>query len=198
MINLWRLRAETLRIGSKSGKAKLVGIVTCMVGVTSLAFYEGPHFKILCLFDHSHHGQNQHLRSHETWIKGCSLMVSSSFTWGVWLVFQARLQKSYPPKLLFTALQCALASIQSFVVAIIIERDPNEWKLGWDMKLVAVVYCGVVVTGVTYYLQAWVLEKKGPVFLAMSTPLAFIFTMICSAILCDFIDLGRYLANHHI
>ncbi|CAI0555093.1 unnamed protein product [Linum tenue] len=187
-------RVETLKVGSTPGKAKLVGLMTCMGGVASLAFYQGPHFKLFCLFKHSY-GQSQYLESHNTWIKGCFLMLTCSFTWGYWLVFQARLQKSYPPKLLFTALQCAMSSFQSFFVAITIERDFNEWKLGWDMKLVAVIYCGVVVTGVTYYLQAWVLEKKGPVFLAMSTPLAFIFTMVCSALLCDFIDLGSILGG---
>ena len=51
---------------------------------------------------------------------------------------------------------------------------------------------GIIVTGVTYYLQAWVLEKKGPVFLAMSTPLALIMTMFSSAILLgEIITLGR-------
>jgi len=37
-----------------------------------------------------------------------------------------------------------------------------------------------MVTGVTYYLQAWVIEKKGPVFLAMATPLSLIMTIFSS------------------
>ncbi|CAN0877440.1 WAT1-related protein At5g64700 [Linum grandiflorum] len=96
---------------------------------------------------------------------------------------------------MFTALQCFLSAIQSLVVAVAVERNPDEWKLGWNTRLLAVAYCGIVVTGVTYYLQAWVLEKKGPVFLAMSTPLALIFTMFCSALLCDFITLGSVLGG---
>ncbi|CAI0555098.1 unnamed protein product, partial [Linum tenue] len=197
------LRVETLRVGTKSGKVKLLGLVICMGGVATLAFYEGPHFKMFCLFKHSF-WQSEYHKSHTswikgsflTWIKGCALMLSSDFTWGYWLIFQARLQKSYPPKLLFTAIQCASGSIQSFAIAITMERDFNEWKLGWDMKLVAVVYCGVMVTGVSYYLQAWVIEKKGPVFVALSTPLAFIFTTICSAVSCDFINIGRYICRY--
>lgn len=51
-------------------------------------------------------------------------------------------------------------------------------------------------TGVTFYLQAWVIEKKGPVFLAMSTPFTLVFTMIFSSILlCETITLGRYLTS---
>jgi len=49
-----------------------------------------------------------------------------------------------------------------------------------------------MVTGVTYYLQTWVIEKRGPVFLAMSTPLALIMTILSSAILLgEIISLGR-------
>ncbi|CAI0555099.1 unnamed protein product [Linum tenue] len=165
-----------------------------MGGVATLAFYEGPHFKMFCLFKHSF-WQSEYHKSHTSWIKGSFLTLSSSFAWGYWLVFQTRLQKSYPPKLLFTTLQSALATIQSFVVAITIEGDPNEWKLGWNVKLVSVIYCGVMVTGVSYYLQAWVIEKKGPVFVALSTPLAFIFTTICSAVSCDFINIGSILGG---
>ena len=49
--------------------------------------------------------------------------------------------KSYPPKLLFTTLQCFFSSIQSFAIAIAFERDPYQWKLGWNVRLLAVAYC---------------------------------------------------------
>ncbi|CAI0555086.1 unnamed protein product [Linum tenue] len=192
---------ETLKVRTKPGMAKLAGILICMGGVAVLAFYKGPHFKVLSLIKHDDlhgHDLRPHQNpssSHNTWVKGCFLMLFSNLSWGFWLVFQAILLKSYPSKLLFTALQCFLSSIQSLVVAVAIERNPQEWKLGWNMRLVAVTYCGVVVTGVTYYLQAWVLEKKGPVFLAMSTPLALIFTMLFSALLSDFINLGSVLGG---
>lgn len=49
-----------------------------------------------------------------------------------------------------------------------------------------------MVTGVSYYIQAWVIEKKGPVFQAMSTPLNLIITIIGSVLLLgDVISLGR-------
>ncbi|CAL1409206.1 unnamed protein product [Linum trigynum] len=190
---------ETLKVKTKPGMAKLGGIVICMGGVAVLAFYNGPHFKVLSfhkgLHGHDLRPQQHSSSSHNTWVKGCFLMLFSNLTWGFWLIFQAILLKSYPSKFLFTALQCFLSSIQSLVVAVAIERNPQEWKLGWNMRLVAVTYCGFVVTGVTFYLQAWVLEKKGPVFLAMSTPLILVFTMLFSALLGDFINLGSVLGG---
>ncbi|OMO83632.1 Drug/metabolite transporter [Corchorus olitorius] len=193
------LRMEALRLKTRPGIAKMVGILICLGGALTLALYRGPHIKLFCihhLFNQHHHAQIHQTSTGLTWIKGCFLMLMSNTFWGLWLVLQGLVLKSYPSKLLFTTLQCFLSSIQSFAIAIALERDPVEWRLGWNVRLLAVAYCGIVVTGVTFYLQAWVIEKKGPVFLAMSTPLNLIFTIFCSAILlCDFISLGSLLGG---
>ncbi|KAE8655901.1 WAT1-related protein [Hibiscus syriacus] len=190
------LGMEALRLKTSAGIAKLAGIIICLAGVLTLALYKGPHFEVFCLrhlSQQTHHAQTLDTATSSglTWIKGCILKLISVTFWGLWLVLQGPVLKSYPSMLLFTALQCFLSSIQSFGIAIALVRDPYEWRLGWNVRLVAVAYCGVVVTGVTYYLQSWVVEKKGPVFLAMSTPLNLIFTMLCSAfLLCEFTSLG--------
>lgn len=49
--------------------------------------------------------------------------------------------KSYPSKLLLTLLQCFLSCVQSLVLALVMERDPSQWKLGWNVRLLAVAYC---------------------------------------------------------
>ncbi|MCH87440.1 Auxin-induced protein 5NG4, partial [Trifolium medium] len=59
----------------------------------------------------------------------------------------------------------------------------EQWKLGWNMRLLAVVYCGTLVTAVAYYLQALVIDKKGPVFPATWNPLSFIIATIGSVLL---------------
>lgn len=52
---------------------------------------------------------------------------------------------------------------------------------------------GIVVAAISYYLQIWVIEKKGPVFLSMSMPLSLVFTMvIASFLLGEDVGLGRY------
>jgi hypothetical protein len=46
---------------------------------------------------------------------------------------------------------------------------------------------------VTYYLQAWCVELKGPVFFAVWTPLCFVFTIFSSSFfLGEIVHLGRY------
>ncbi|KAG5025484.1 hypothetical protein AAZX31_08G144200 [Glycine max] len=193
------LRIENLKVTSTSGVAKLVGVVACLTGSAILAFYKGPHLEVL---SHYHvlgyHKNQQHLGrvASGTWIKGCFLLLLSNTFWGMWLVLQTYVIKGYPSKLLLTTLQCFLSSIQSLGIALAVERDIEQWKLGWNVRLLAVVYCGIMVTGVTYYLQTWVIEKKGPVFLAMATPLALIMTIFSSAVLLgEIITLGSLLGG---
>jgi drug/metabolite transporter (DMT)-like permease len=55
---------------------------------------------------------------------------------------------------------------------------------------------GFVVTGVSFYLQAWCIEKRGPVFLAMSNPLGLLLTIFCSSFfLGDVVHLGSLLGG---
>jgi drug/metabolite transporter (DMT)-like permease len=192
-------RIEVLKVKTAAGAAKLAGVVACLGGAATLAFYKGPHLQLLSHFhflgNYHKTQQQQHHQGHD-WIKGCFLMLLSNTFWGMWLVLQTFIIKGYPSKLLLTTLQCFLSSIQSLVVALAVERDFEQWKLGWNVRLLAVLYCGIMVTGVTYYLQTWVIEKRGPVFLAMSTPLALIMTMFSSVILLgEIISLGSILGS---
>ena len=47
---------------------------------------------------------------------------------------------------------------------------------------------GLVVTGVSFYLRAWCIEKHGPVFLAMSNPLGLLLTIFCSSFLGEIVE----------
>ncbi|WCJ31657.1 nodulin MtN21 /EamA-like transporter family protein [Euphorbia peplus] len=189
------LRMEVLKWRTSAGMAKLVGIGACLGGAATLALFKGPHLRLSCHHHMFGGTQSDHTiiipSSNTTWIKGVFLMLMSNTFWGLWLVLQGSVLKSFPSKLLFTTLQCFFSSIQSLVIAVGFVRDHRDWILGWNIRLVAVLYCGIMVTGITFYLQAWVIEKKGPVFLAMSTPLNLIFTILCSAfLLCEIITTG--------
>ncbi|XP_047969853.1 WAT1-related protein At5g64700-like [Salvia hispanica] len=186
------LRMEKVKIRTSPGIMKMTGVSLCMGGVATIAFYRGPLLQIW----HLHHTS---LHSHiitptNTWIKGVFLMFLSNISWAFWLVLQGRVLKSYPSKLMLTTVQCLLSTIQSFLVALAFAREPSHWKIGWNVRLVSVAYCGIIVTGVAFYMQAWVVEKKGPVFLAMTTPLIMVITLIMSAfVLGETITLGSVL-----
>ncbi|CAN8277519.1 unnamed protein product [Cochlearia groenlandica] len=195
------LGTETLKVKSIQGISKLVGITICMGGVITLALYKGPLLKLPLCPHLNYHGHRNipsgHVSAGSTsWPKGCVLMIISNILWGLWVVLQGFVLKAYPSKLYFTTLQCLLSSIQSFIIAIAFERDISAWKLGFNLRLVAVIYCGFIVTGVAYYMLSWVIEKRGPVFLSMFTPLSLLFTSFSSMILfCEIITLGSILGG---
>ncbi|KAI5003281.1 hypothetical protein ZWY2020_030441 [Hordeum vulgare] len=190
------LRMEVVKLRSPSGMAKVAGVGLCLAGVLVIAFYVGPSLNPL-----NHHrvlaaatGDADATRG--TWIMGTFLMVLANVTWSVWIVLQAALLKEYPNKLLVTATQCVFSAGQCFVVAAVAERDFSRWQLRFDVTLLAVLYTGFVVTGVSYYLQAWCADMKGPVFLAMWTPLCFVLTIFCSSFfLGEIVHLGSILGG---
>ncbi|GJN36364.1 hypothetical protein PR202_gb25214 [Eleusine coracana subsp. coracana] len=207
------LRLEVVRLRSPSGMAKAAGVALCLAGVLTIALYTGPsmspvnHHRVFA-DHHHHHGETSTTTTTTTtssstsssskgiWIKGTFLMLLANITWSLWIVLQASLLKEYPSKLLSTLIQCLLSTVQSFVLAMTVERDLAAWKLHLDVGLLAVAYSGLVVTGVSFYLQAWCIEKRGPVFLAMSNPLGLLLTIFCSSFfLGEVVHLGSILGG---
>ncbi|XP_008648659.1 WAT1-related protein At5g64700 isoform X4 [Zea mays] len=196
------LRMEAVSLRSRSGVAKVAGVALCAAGVLVLAFYAGPALSPVtrrraAFFAAAHHATDKHhpASGGTAWVEGAFFMVLANVTWALWIVLQSALLKEYPNKMLVTVTQCVFSMTQSFVVAVVAERgDFSEWKLRFDISLLAILYTGFVVTGVSYYLQAWCMEMKGPVFLAMSNPLCFVFTIFCSSFfLGEIVHLGRTL-----
>nr|CAB3489540.1 unnamed protein product [Digitaria exilis] len=65
-------------------------------------------------------------------------------------------------------------------------------NMSWSLWIVKQ---GFMVNGVSFYLQAWCVEMKGPVFLTVWTPLCLIFTIFCSSILGEIVHLGSILGG---
>ncbi|KAL6269205.1 hypothetical protein ACE6H2_026116 [Prunus campanulata] len=179
------LRMESISMKHLYGVAKVLGSLTSLSGALVFALVKGPSIKFMNWYPSHHQTQisDSSSSSRGDWIKGSLFMISANTAWSLWLILQGPIVKQYPAKLRLTTLQCFFSCIQSSFLAIAIERNPSAWKIGWDIHLLSVFYCGVIVTGITYWLQVWAIEKKGPVFTAMFTPLALIITAIFSAIM---------------
>ncbi|XP_078156791.1 WAT1-related protein At5g64700-like [Carex rostrata] len=179
-------RMESLKMKKLHGVLKASGIMLCISGVIILAFYKGT---VLDSINHHHLLHNKKTvtqaanSSKMRWILGTFITTLSIFLWALWTVLMGPMMEEYPSKILTITFQCIFTVIQSFFIALALERDFSKWKLDFDISLLAVVYSGIVLSGITYYLQAWVIQKKGPVFLAMSMPLTLIFTIMLSSII---------------
>ncbi|CAL4988873.1 unnamed protein product [Urochloa decumbens] len=183
------LRMEVVKLRSSSGIAKVTGVALCLAGVLVIALYIGPGLSPI----NHHRAFAVHALtapSRATWIKGTFLMVLANMSWSLWIVKQAAVLKEFPNKILMTLSQCIFSTVQSFIVALVAERDFSKWKLHLDISLLAIIYTGFMVNGVSFYLQAWCVEMKGPVFLTIWTPLCLIFTIFCSSIIGEIVHLG--------
>uniref|UniRef100_A0A0E0BYV8 WAT1-related protein n=1 Tax=Oryza meridionalis TaxID=40149 RepID=A0A0E0BYV8_9ORYZ len=184
------LRLEVIRLRRLSGVAKVAGVGLCLGGVLVIALYSGPALSPL-----NHHrafgggaesgssGAATRTRTRARWVTGTLLMLLSNVTWSLWIVLMSPLLNEYPCKMLATPpRRCSPCSARR-------SRWCSRRRL--DAGLLAVAYSAVAVTGVSYYLQAWCIQKKGPVFLAMSSPLSFVFTIFCSSFfLGEIVHLG--------
>ncbi|KAJ4801456.1 WAT1-related protein [Rhynchospora pubera] len=191
-------RMESLKWKRVHGVLKASGIALCIVGVVILAFYEGPVIKSI---NHYHLIHNpvpakQTNGSKMRWILGIFLTTLSVFQWSLWTVLMGTMLEEYPSKILTATLQCIFTMIQSFFIALALERDYSKWKLKFDIGLLAVLYCAIALSGISYYLQAWAIQLQGPVFLGMSMPLTLIFTIVLSSIfLGEAISLGSVIGG---
>ncbi|CBI34637.3 unnamed protein product, partial [Vitis vinifera] len=180
-------RMEEVRIQSARGRAKVLGTMVCIGGALTFTFWKGG-----CLFNgfterplinvYSTKGSASEHHGMKNWIKGSVLILISHIAWSSWLILQAVVYKVYPARLSLNGLICFFASLQSSFLALIFARNPVLWKLEWNVQLLTIIYCGVVGSGLVYYLQTWCISKRGPVFAAMFTPLLVSFVGIFSAV----------------
>ncbi|KAF3328236.1 WAT1-related protein [Carex littledalei] len=168
------LRLEYLDAKSARGIAKILGTIVSLAGVTIMTLYKGPAVKNLW------HGIG-HIEGgtiHEDWLKGALLTIASCISWSIWYIMQAVTLKRYPAQLSLTAWMSLIGGAQSAIFTACIERKPEVWIIGFDVKLWSIIYTGLVCSGLIVYIQLWCTEEKGPVFVTMFNPLCTIMVAV--------------------
>ncbi|KAI0519547.1 hypothetical protein KFK09_006997 [Dendrobium nobile] len=191
------LRMETFRLKSIPGIAKVTGVVLCITGVIFVAVYKGPKLKSLNFhhpFLHSCNNNYSLTENRNLWTIGSFLVFVVAIIWALWAVLQGMILREYPSKLLLSTLISVFSAFQSCLVAFIFEKNLKKWKLHWDEGLLAVSYSGVFNAGLALYLQSWCVDKKGPLFVSMFSPLSLVFTItFASVLLGEVTNLGSVL-----
>nr|XP_043615651.1 WAT1-related protein At5g64700-like [Erigeron canadensis] len=179
------LRMEKVKITSSKGQAKVLGTLISMAGTLVITFWRGG-FQINGILKkpliniYNSNGLSGHVK--QNWVKGATLISTSKVAWSLWLIFQGLIHKEYPAPISINFMVCLFASLQSSFLAIFFARDATLWKLEWDASLLTIIYGGLVVSGLSYYLVLWSISKRGPVFAAMFSPLQVPIVGIFSAI----------------
>ncbi|XP_031481462.1 WAT1-related protein At1g21890-like [Nymphaea colorata] len=160
------LRMEDVNIKKIRGLAKVVGTATCVGGTLIMTLYKGTQ-----LLRSSFWLQQWQLLG-STWALGAILLFASAFAWSVWLTYQAWVIPCYPAQLSLTAFLCFVATCECAAVALILNHDVSEWKIGWNIELLSYVYTGLACSAFGFFIQSWCIKRKGPVFSSAFNPLA--------------------------
>ncbi|KAJ7953657.1 WAT1-related protein [Quillaja saponaria] len=173
-------RTEKLDLKMRSSQAKSLGTVISIAGALIVTFCKGMTL-------------NGPLHSQQSdWIIGGVLLAASSFCLSVLFNVLTWIIKEYPAELVVTSIACIFETIQSFIVALIVERNPKAWILRPDMELFAILYSAIFCSTIRNAVQVWACRTKGPVYVAMFKPLGIVIALVLGVVfLGDTLYLGR-------
>ncbi|XP_006662207.1 WAT1-related protein At5g64700-like [Oryza brachyantha] len=179
-------RVEKLVLRNWPGKAKLLGIITCVGGTMVVSFYKGkllhhPWPSHLLKF-HSHDESGPHAY-HRNMVAGTLFLCGSCLGYAFWFIIQVRLAKVFPSRYWATTLTCLSGSLQAFVIGILINPTKSVWTIKWNLQLLTVVYSGVFNTGVSFVLMSWAVKHRGPIYPSMFNSLSLIAMVIMDSVL---------------
>ncbi|GMH00257.1 hypothetical protein Nepgr_002096 [Nepenthes gracilis] len=188
-------RLEKVDVRKMPSQAKIIGTIVTVSGAMVMALYKGPIVDIFMSRGRSHRTTSSSSSSTDQhWIIGILMLIGSCFSWSAFFILQSFTLKQYPAELSLSMLICLMGAVEGAAVALVMERDITAWTLGWDSRLLCVVYTGVVCSGVAYYIQGMVNRDRGPVFLTAFSPLCMIITAaLGSIILAEQLHLGSVL-----
>ncbi|KAL0551162.1 hypothetical protein IC582_010246 [Cucumis melo] len=163
-------RLEVVEFENPKGIAKVMGTLVSLGGVLIMTFYKGPIIKSVCHpLIHIQHKATYYL--HEDWLKGSLLTVSSCLSWAISYILQAFTLKRYPAPLSLTTWMNMFGAAQTAFYTVLTQRKAGVWNLGFNIDLWAIIYAGIMCSGIIIYIQLWCTEEKGPVFVTMYNPL---------------------------
>ncbi|KAJ6857266.1 LOW QUALITY PROTEIN: WAT1-related protein [Populus alba x Populus x berolinensis] len=163
---------EKINIRSFRSVAKIVGTVICVSGAISMALLRGPKLLNTTIFE----------SGGEDWLLGCLLIFASTFCWSIWLILQVPVTASYPDHLSLSAWLCFLATLQSGILTLFLEKDLDAWKLHSYLEVAGCLFTGIIGSGISFFVQAWVISQRGPLFSAMFNPLSTVIVTVLAAI----------------
>ncbi|TYI98332.1 hypothetical protein E1A91_D01G206700v1 [Gossypium mustelinum] len=179
---------EKLGFRTMAGRAKVLGTVIGIGGAMLLTFYKGlqinmgsTHFHLL--LSHGPISSNAPSTNHH--LLGALLALTSCISYSLWLNIQAKMSENYPCYYSSTALICIIGTIQAVVFALCMEKDMNQWKLGWNIRLLTVAYSGILASGLVFSVVSWCVRMKGPLYVSVFSPLMVVLVALAGSLFLE-------------
>ncbi|KAI4389161.1 hypothetical protein MLD38_001417 [Melastoma candidum] len=177
-------RLEKVNVKKIQSLAKVFGTAVTVGGAMVMTLYKGPALDFIKSRGMlNHQGSAADESSGQHFVTGTLMLLASCCGWAGFFILQSFTLRKYPAELSLTALVCLMGAVEGTAVSLVLERDMSIWAIGWDERLLAAVYSGVVCSGIAYCTQAMVIKERGPVFVTSFSPLCMIITAALGTIL---------------
>lgn len=188
------LKLEHMKIKEIACQAKIIGTIVTFGGTLLMALYKGPVVSVVrsSISHATRQPENVSDPSGDRWIIGTCFLLIGCAGFSAFYILQAITLRKYPAPMSLATWVCFIGALQSFVVAFFAERhNSHAWALGWDTRLFAPAYAGIVTSGVQYYIQGLVIKTMGPVIVTAFNPVRMIIvTALAYIILSEQLFLG--------
>ncbi|XP_004302299.1 PREDICTED: WAT1-related protein At1g09380 [Fragaria vesca subsp. vesca] len=181
-------RQESAKMKSKAGLAKVMGTAVCVCGAMILSFYHGKNIGIGESKIHWSYAQKMGESSsgnNANSFVGPILVLVSTLGWAMWFIIQAKVSDSFPAPYTSTTLMCLMASLECGLIAVSVEHNAQAWALTNPMKLTAGLYSGIMGSAVAFFFTSWCIQRKGPLYVSVFSPLLLIIVAVSSWALLD-------------
>ncbi|KAI4337799.1 hypothetical protein L6164_016174 [Bauhinia variegata] len=190
------LRLERVKIKEVRSQAKVVGTLVTFAGALLMTLYKGPIIKLFYSGNTRQHQDEGSQSPHTHWLVGTLYLLLGCLAWSSFYILQSITVKKYPAELSLSSLICLSGALQGTAVALVVERHPTAWSVGWDYRIFAPLYTGIVSSGIAYYVQGLVMQSRGPVFVTAFNPLCMIIVAVLgSFLLAEQIHLGSVIGG---
>ncbi|KAJ9554336.1 hypothetical protein OSB04_018381, partial [Centaurea solstitialis] len=164
-------RRTNVDLKSSSTRTKLMGTLISIIGAVSLALYRGPVIK-----DSSTHLRMAprlfvFLAKNEHWAIGCVLFACASLAFAIWNIIQVDTVEKCPEVMTVASSYTLFGTVQSALVAIVVENDPLAWRLQFDMGLLVIVMTAIFASLIRTHVHMWCIRRKGQFYVTMFKPL---------------------------
>ncbi|KAK9117067.1 hypothetical protein Sjap_016014 [Stephania japonica] len=172
-------RNAKLDLRSPSSQAKATGVLITAMGATVVVLYKGPPMR-----NTSPPSPSLQLRlmqhpllfasEPEHWALGALFFALASLSVSLWHVIQAGTIKEYSEGMTILSSYSVFGTIQSAVLALIIEREPSAWTLNSRLEITNIALAAIFGSIIRNNIQGWCMRWKGPVYVAMFKPLGIV------------------------
>lgn len=208
---------EEVRILRRDGIAKVLGTIICVGGAITVSLYKG----IVIIQTNKLHSMNclqleadqytQPFRNLATiyglsgplveykinnYHLGIICLLFNTFSWAVFLTLQMPILQKFPAPMTVNAFTYMFGFIQVGLVGAVWEGNLKflDFNLSSSGQVIAILYSGIIASGVNFVLQSWCVQRAGPFIASVYNPLQMVLTAALAVlILGDTVFLGTLL-----